>query len=60
MYLAAAFCLWYLKAWKIGQLEKLAATTNEPLEIINPTEVDVHGVQEISPFVRRLFRWQKV
>jgi len=50
MYLAAAFCLWMLKAWKHGELEDLAAAQ----------EPDKSKVGPKTSFVRRLFVWKKV
>jgi hypothetical protein len=67
MYLVATVCLWYLKAWKIGQIEMLAATSNQPANNIRliPEELPEsnQGQQieaKISPFLVRLFRLQKV
>lgn len=30
MYVGAALCMWFLRAWKIGQLELLAVRTEKP------------------------------
>jgi hypothetical protein len=29
MYIAAAICMWFLRAWKIGELEMVAITEEE-------------------------------
>jgi hypothetical protein len=68
MYFAAALCLWYLKAWKIGELEKSGATVSN---LASPNsshaaEKKVVGRDQeaqrtpSSSFLVRLFRWQKV
>ena len=67
--MASAICMWFLRAWKIGQIE----TTTTELEK-SPEEVDVisHEPQEItlattsrtaivrSSVVKRLFAWKRV
>jgi hypothetical protein len=67
MYLAAAVCLWYLKAWKIGQLEKVTVAATEATNNVSPVRDGVPGtntnqgmVAVGSPFLDRLFRLQKV
>ena len=67
MYMGAASCMWLLRAWKIGQVEKLASE-QEKL----PEEIDVlsaEGVAEFpsrspsvvtSSFARRLIAWKRV
>lgn len=63
MYIAAALCLWFLKVWKLGELERIAAAENKPLDNVdtaNTPSVDVSGVQLKSSVVNRLLRWQKV
>jgi hypothetical protein len=47
MYITAAFCVWMLKAWKIGDLERQA---DAPGEETGPR----------SGFIRRLFMLKKV
>lgn len=50
MYLAAASCLWMLKAWKHGELENLVATRDPANPRTKPK----------SSFIKRLFMWGKV
>ena len=65
MYIAAALCMWFLRAWKVGELEQIAAEHNKSLEsvdatsdqtlkehIINPSR----GREYKSSLVKRLFR----
>ncbi|KAF2668021.1 putative MFS transporter [Microthyrium microscopicum] len=64
MYIAAACCLWILKAWKVGQLERLAASDHLNPTQINPVQEDLDGrgddTVQVSPFVKRLIKWRKV
>jgi hypothetical protein len=69
MYIAAAACVWWLKAWKMGQLEQIAAseqglvdgpTTIESQPEIGQERWETSNEVKISPFAVRLFKWQKV
>ncbi len=66
MYIAASLCIWLLRAWKIGQIETAASVLHKPPEDLTPETTvpleDGHGQErkKVSPFVSRLFRWQKV
>jgi len=68
MYLAAAVCMWFLRAWKIGQIEQTAAENEKRPEDIDPTAtepVDTQAVSSVlrvsrSNIFRRLLRWEKV
>jgi hypothetical protein len=68
MYLAAGLCLWYLKAWKIGELEKsgamvsnLASHSSSHVEEKKGDRSDQEAQRTVSSsFLARLFRWQKV
>jgi hypothetical protein len=53
MYIAAAFCMWMLKAWKTKQLEDMAVSA-----AIERGE----SVERLprSSFGKRLFMWSKV
>lgn len=66
MYIAAALCMWFLRAWKIGEIERVAAAKGpSPAEV---SVVDIEPVDNISQAVgqpsssvsRRLFAWKKV
>lgn len=69
MYVAASICMWVLRAWKIVEIEQIAAEQGKV-----PEEVDVVSVEpataalsassrsklvEVS-VVRRLFQWKRV
>jgi MFS family permease len=67
MYLAGAFCLWMLKAWKLGQLESIEAAEHQPSgHHVDPMRsMDSVGPEQrrrvkTSPFFERMIRWQKV
>ena len=45
MYIAAALCMWFLRAWKIGQIENIASAEGK-----SPTEV---GVMDVEPSCQR-------
>jgi hypothetical protein len=47
MYIAASFCLWILKAWKLGDLEAQA-------------DISGHTTRVRSSFIKRLFKAKKV
>ncbi|KAL8854587.1 MAG: hypothetical protein Q9221_000622 [Calogaya cf. arnoldii] len=66
MYIAAAVCMWFLRAWKIGEIEKIAGANGK-----SPAEVSVvasEPVEDTSRTIRqpsssvlmRLFAWKKV
>ncbi|KAL8841718.1 MAG: hypothetical protein Q9176_003113 [Flavoplaca citrina] len=66
MYIAAALSMWFLRAWKIAEIERVAAVEEK-----SPAEVDVvaaapddHTSQALgkpnSSVLRRLFAWRKV
>lgn len=66
MYIAAALCMWFLRAWKIGEIERLAVAKGKPpAEVsavaIETVDVTSHVVnQPSSSVLRRLFAWKKV
>lgn len=69
MYIGAALCLWFLRAWKVGQLEELAAVAEKRMENTDPAiEPLSEGARRSrslrgsvrTSFVKRMFRWQKV
>lgn len=69
MYVGAASCIWLLRAWKVGQLERIALEQEK-----TPTEVDVLSTEPAeglktpserslvvrSSIARRLIAWKKV
>ena len=66
MYIAAAICMWFLRAWKIGQLEHLA-TEREGPNITDPPQLEPednpsHGLSQYmeSNTFRRMIVWKRV
>ena len=71
MYFAAAGCAWLLRAWKIGQMEMLAAEKGEDVDAVDPVreeaatvsltmEGEKKGLEMRSSLVRRLFVVKRV
>ena len=68
MYVAAAVCMWVLRAWKIGQIEQIAAEQEKRPEDINAASSEPMGDGAISlaakryksGVLKRLFIWKKV
>lgn len=69
MYVAASICMWILRAWKIGQIEQIAAEQGKaPEEVavvpIEPLTAALSATSrsklaEVS-VIRRLYQWKKV
>jgi len=70
-YIAAAICLLFLKAWKIGDLERLAEIEEKSVSILSPTptpsaeDVEISRVEEarVKPrtsFMKRIIICRKV
>ena len=69
MYVASAICMWFLRAWKIGEIEMIAAEQKKAPEEIG---VNLHEPHEVtlatasrsrtskSSIVKRLFAWKRV
>ncbi|KAL9083960.1 MAG: hypothetical protein Q9165_008303 [Trypethelium subeluteriae] len=66
MYIAAALCLVFLRARKIGENEQKARDEGEELDVVDKTaDVPAEGAARISDkpssnFVKRMFMWKKV
>ncbi|KAF2018879.1 MFS general substrate transporter [Aaosphaeria arxii CBS 175.79] len=73
MYVGAAGFLWLVRAWKMGELERQAAILGRRGSNMDPLTVaaehrpsggeggrEVGGDVKITPFVTRLFKWQRV
>jgi len=69
MYLTAFICLWFLKAWKIGEMERLAELEEKPPDSIDPMisngavgvlRDEEARVKPRSSFVKRMLIWRKV
>ena len=67
MYIAAALCMWFLRAWKIGELEELAAEQGQSLQGIDA--IQSHALVKPpsrasrlakSSILKRLFMWKRV
>lgn len=55
MYVAAALCMWWVRAWKIGELERVAFGKQKAIE----GGSNLEGAN-LTPFGKRLFAWKKV
>ena len=66
MYIGAASFLWMVRAWKIGELEKEAAVAGKGTGYVDPVDAGISPDARVpegfkrSPFVKRMFMWQKV
>ena len=69
MYVAAALCMWLLRAWKIGEIEEIAAVEEKPPGDIDalhaePTQLRRTASRKSgfkrSSILKRLFVWKKV
>lgn len=73
MYLAASMCMWFLRAWKIQELEKLARTKEERERGVRNDDAVLGNRDELSRHVSRtasvmskakaakgLWSWQRV
>ena len=67
MYIGGAVCLWLVRAWKIGEMEWEAAIAGKEEREIDPladrpTAPEGMALENFqrSPFVKRMFMWQKV
>ena len=69
MYIGAALCIWFLRAWKIGQLELLATQTEKPSESIDPVgDQPLEGAiwnasgagRPASNVLKRMCMWRRV
>ncbi|KAL8712268.1 MAG: hypothetical protein Q9220_003419 [cf. Caloplaca sp. 1 TL-2023] len=50
MYIAAALCMWFLRAWKIGQIESDAALEEKPAKEVDTTVIDITHASSHSKF----------
>jgi hypothetical protein len=66
MYIGAAVFCWLVRAWKIGEMERRAAILHTDPSHVDPVAGEAVGEQRVpvkiktTPFVKRLFVWQKV
>lgn len=69
MYIAAFICLWLLKAWKIGEIERLAQLEGKPQDAVQPTTsredagISREGEARMRPrtsFLKRMIIWRHV
>jgi hypothetical protein len=64
MYIGAAGLLWLVRTWKIGDLERKAAMKSAGVGHVDGVAA-AHGGSssqdvKVTPFLKRLFAWQKV
>lgn len=70
MYIGAALCMWFLRAWKIGELERQAVTEEKREQEIRDDDQVPTGRLDLSRHVSRtasvkkaakgLWSWQRV
>ncbi|MCJ1382172.1 hypothetical protein MMC17_005284 [Xylographa soralifera] len=67
MYIAAAICMWFLRGWKIGQLEQLTTEKGEGLETTDPIQMEPEdnlppsrSQYKESNILRRMISWKRV
>ena len=69
MYMAAAFCMWLLRAWKIGQAEAIAAEEKKQISEAVAMAADQSQLNHAVPasfktqrssFLKRMVKWMKV
>lgn len=58
MYIAAGLCLVWVKAWKVGELER-ADTVMEKQILGNSSSLGA-GAAITSPLLKRVFAWRRV
>ena len=68
MYVAAALCMWFLRAWKIGQIQQVAAEQEKAPGDVDAVsapapESSTHSATPTrakSRIVKRLLAWKRV
>ena len=68
MYVGAALCMWLLRAWKIGELEAIAAYEEKALDHVKALGAESSEFQRVvstasyrkSSVFKRLVKWNKV
>jgi MFS family permease len=67
MYIASAICLYFVRVWKIGQLEALAAEIGRPGAIIDASEartlertITKESMARRSGVLKRIVTWKRV
>lgn len=68
MYVGAASCMWLLRAWKIGELEAIAAYEDKALDHVKALGAESSEFQRVvstasyrkSSVFKRLVKWKKV
>lgn len=59
MYVAAAICMWLLRAWKIAEVDELASHNEKKPPALNLGGGHV-DCEPKSPLIRRLLLWKRV
>lgn len=69
MYVVSAISMWFLRAWKIGEIEQIAAEQGKAPEEVNATPSEFQGQTPApeplrgtvkSSIVKRLLAWKRV
>ncbi|KAF2422598.1 MFS general substrate transporter [Tothia fuscella] len=61
MYILAAICLWFLKGWKVGELERAAALEKRAVDQVDlVSDSPVNKTAHVSPLLKRMIRWRVV
>ena len=68
MYTAAAMCMWFLRAWKIGEIQRMAVEREKRPENFDPVSTQLSDQLAVSPsskkyrsgILKQLFAWKKV
>jgi hypothetical protein len=69
MYVVSAISMWFLRAWKIGEIEQIAAEQGKAPEEVNAIPSELQGQTPApasmrrtvkSSIVKRLFAWKRV
>lgn len=69
MYVVSAISMWFLRAWKIGEIEQFAAEQGIAPEEVNAISSELQGETPApaymrrtakSSIVKRLFAWKRV
>lgn len=69
MYVGATLCMWFLRAWKVGQLELLAIQKEKPPASIDPVGDQAldrvmwsasGAVRPTSNVLKRMCMWKRV
>ena len=64
MYIGAAICMWFLRAWKVGDIRQLAAGQEKPIigvsTQIKSESAPARHTEEKNNIYEDLFAWKRV